>query len=383
MVRDILSTETDSDLLKTLLDAAPEAIVVAGADGRIILFNTGAENLFGYTAEQARGQDVSMLMSDRDSASHGDYMDRYMGTGEKRIIGIGREVIGRNSAGEDFPLHLSVGDASRGDDRMFVAIMHDLTQRTQLQAELRDERAHASELERTLANVHRSSTLGEMTAGIAHEINQPLAAMSSYADAGKRLISQESPDLDKISYAFNQIAEQARRAGGVVERIRALSRQQETPRELNCINEVISALMALLEMEARQSGAPIDLKLADNLPKLYLDAIQIQQVLLNLARNGLEAMVRPSQISRGLRIETQRVGEDIHVAVTDHGTGVELDQRERIFEPFQTSKPSGMGVGLSICRTIVRGHGGRLWCEENPEGGSCFVMALPISKVEE
>ncbi len=378
MTHGIMSLENPTDLLQALLDASVEAIVVSDVDGQILLFSHGAQRLFGYSEKQAVGQNVRMLMSSHDRDSHDKYMHSYLETGKKRIIGIGREVVGRRRSGETFSLHLSVGDAISSGQHVFVAIMQDLRPRNRMRSQLSEDRRVISDLERTLATVHRSSTLGEMSAGIAHEINQPLAAMATYADAGRRLLNSESPPTDKLDYAFEQIAKQARRAGEVVARIRALSRREQTPRTVQSVNQVIEALMGLAELEARDSGAEISLQLADHLPEVKVDSVQIQQVLLNLIRNGIEAMVRPSQIAGGLQIYSEQVGEEIHVTVVDHGSGVAPDQRERIFQPFHTSKPSGMGVGLSICRTIARSHEGRLWCEENPAGGSRFVLALPI-----
>ncbi|MEM9181871.1 MAG: PAS domain S-box protein [Pseudomonadota bacterium] len=377
MMGEVITHKDESGLLKALLDAAVEAIVISDESGEILLFNRGAQTLFGYTEEEAQGQNVRILMGSHDHAHHDRYMESYLGTGQRKIIGIGREVAGRHRGGDELSIHLSVGHASVDGRQLFVAIMQDLRPRNQLQSELQAERRNISDLQQTLASVHRTSTLGEMSAGIAHEINQPLAAMATFADAGRRLLSKDPPDGERLNYALEQIGEQARRAGRVVERIRALSRREDTPRSTRPINEVIRELMELAELEARDSGAPIVLELEENLPPVDIDPVQIQQVLLNLIRNGLESMVRPSQISQGLYVISEQVDGEVRVAVVDHGTGVHEDQRERIFEPFHTSKPSGMGVGLSICRTIMRGHGGRLWCEENPAGGSRFVLALP------
>ncbi len=380
MMAEAIRQKDESGLLKALLDAAVEAIVISDELGEILLFNRGAHKLFGYTEEEVQGRNVRLLMADHDRAHHDRYMESYLSTGQRKIIGIGREVIGRHSRGEEFPIHLSVGHTSVDGRQLFVGIMQDLRPRNRLKSQLKEERRNISDLQQTLASVHRTSTLGEMSAGIAHEINQPLAAMSTFADAGRRLLAKDPPDAERLNYALQQIGEQARRAGKVVERIRALSRREETPRSPRQINEVIRELMELAELEARDSGTPIVLELADNLPLVDIDPVQIQQVLLNLVRNGLESMVRPSQISQGLQVISEQVEDEVRVAVVDHGTGVSEDQRERIFEPFHTSKPSGMGVGLSICRTIMRGHGGRLWCEENPAGGSRFVLALPLTQ---
>ncbi|MEM6936393.1 MAG: PAS domain S-box protein, partial [Pseudomonadota bacterium] len=255
MMGEVITHKDESGLLKALLDAAVEAIVISDESGEILLFNRGAQTLFGYTEEEAQGQNVRILMGSHDHAHHDRYMESYLGTGQRKIIGIGREVAGRHRDGDELSIHLSVGHASVDGRQLFVAIMQDLRPRNQLQSELQAERRNISDLQQTLASVHRTSTLGEMSAGIAHEINQPLAAMATFADAGRRLLSKDPPDGERLNYALEQIGEQARRAGRVVERIRALSRREDTPRSTRPINEVIRELMELAELEARDSGA--------------------------------------------------------------------------------------------------------------------------------
>ncbi len=366
-------------LLEALLGAAVDGIVVIDEHAKILLFSRGAQSLFGYEPDQVTGQNVNILMPGHYHHEHDGYMTRYLNTGVPHIIGIGREVSALHANGEVFPIDLSVGEAPMADSALFVGIMRDLRVRTRLEDELQLERENARELERSLAHVHRVSTLGEMTAGIAHEINQPLAAISTFADAGQRLTDTESPDMDKLAYAMRNIAEQARRAGDVVQRMRDLASQTDSPRAVLPINEVLTEMLVLLQLEARDSDAPVILAL-DDLPTLvHVDTVAIQQVLLNLARNGLESMVTRSQAQQGITIDTSLHDAHVHVMVTDHGEGVPPAKVESIFHPFETSKPSGMGIGLSICRTIVERHGGRLWYEPNPGGGSRFIFSLPVA----
>lgn len=370
------------ELLAALLGAAVDGIVVIDEQARILSFSAGAQQLFGLTPEQVLGHNVTVLMPEPYHAEHDGYMTRYLDTGEARIIGTGREVRARHGDGTVFPIDLSVGEAPMGEQSLFVGIMRDLRRRTSLENELKLERAHGRELEKSLAHVQRVSTLGEMTAGIAHEINQPLSAIATYADAGQRLAQQDEPNLEKIVYALNCIAQQARRAGDVVHRMRDLARAADTPRAVCSINGVLRDLLVLLETEARDSDAPIKLSLAEDqaLPQVEIDSIQIQQVVINLVRNGLESMVLQSQAAKGIRIESLIHPEGVKVSIVDHGEGIAAQKMESIFLPFQTTKPNGMGIGLSICNTIIQRHHGRLWCEPNPDGGSRFSFTLPAAE---
>ena len=367
-------------LLGALLGAAVDGIVVIDRQASILLFSAGAQSLFGYTPAEVVGHNVAMLMPEPYHSEHDGYMERYLATGEARVIGIGREVAAQRKDGEVFPIDLSVGEAPMGGEVLFVGIMRDLRQRVGLENELSDEREHARELERRLTHVHRISTLGEMAAGIAHEINQPLSAIATYADAGQRIVSGAAPDLDKLAYAMRCVASQARRAGDVVQRMRDLARENETPRALLSVNDILRDLLVLIELEARESDAPIHLELDPSLPLVVVDPVQIQQIVINLVRNGLESMVKRSQAEQGIRIITRQHENEIRVIVVDHGEGVPADKVSTIFHPFQTTKPNGMGIGLSICSTIVQRHGGKLWYESNPGGGSRFLFSLPVKQ---
>ncbi len=367
-------------LLDALLDAAVEAIIVIDEQGAVTLFNRGAEKLLGHTEADVIGRNVNMLMPEPFQSAHDGYIHNYRQSNKAKIIGIGREVLALHANGTEIPVHLSVGEARLDSGRFFVGILHDQSQRAQLETELSSQRKQVSGLERTLAHVHRTSMLGEMAAGIAHEINQPLAAISSYADGGRRLLAASDSANADLIYALEKIGEQARRAGGVIQRMRGLARRQEPPKDYHDLNQVIADLIELAQLEAHESEAPIELQLAETLPQVKMDPIQIQQVVLNLVRNGLEAMVKRSQAALGLIIVTEQSAEQVQVAVVDHGVGVPKDKQQRVFEPFQTTKPTGMGIGLSICATIVRQHGGKIWCEDNPAGGSRFVFTLPIEE---
>ena len=369
--------EITGALLRALLDASEDGIVIVDDHGTIQYFSAGAAQLFGYEAPDVLGRNVKMLMPEPYHSGHDNYLRRYRQTGGRRIIGTRRETQAQSCSGEIFPIHLSVGEAKVGESQLFFAIMRDLRQQADLETQLSSERHHTRELERSLEHVHRSSTLGEMAGGIAHEINQPLAAISSYADAGVRLLDREDPAVEEVIHGLRSIGGQAQRAGNVVRRMQRLARREEARRQRHQINDIIEDLTDLLRLDAREHDTRIDLDLSSQLPEIEVDAVHIQQVILNLVRNGLEAIISANQARKGIMIETTRRGDSVEVSVIDHGTGVPPAKVGVIFHPFQTTKRSGMGIGLSICATILQDYGGRIWYEPNPSGGSIFRFSLP------
>jgi len=357
--------------LRALLDAAVDAIVMMDDRGRITTFNAAAERLFGYKADEAIGKDVAMLMPEPHRSEHQAYVDRYLRTGEARIIGIGREVLGRRADGETFPISLSVGEARSDAGRRFVGIIRDLS--AQRAAELRTRA-----LETRLSQVGRFSLMGEMAAGIAHEINQPLSAIATYAQAAKRILEREQPGMQTLIDICRKIDEQALRAGRVIENLRKFIRKQDIQTELVDVNRVVADVMNLVEADAHAEGIRVSTRYATDLPTVRSNAVQLQQVLLNLTRNSVDAMRGSPRKERGIAIETERTERGgVRVAVTDHGSGVSRQLGDNIFHPFVTTKRDGLGVGLAISRTIVQSYGGSLTYRDNPAGGAIFVVDLP------
>lgn len=360
--------------LRALFDAAVDAMVVIDEVGTILAFNSAAERMFGHAAEEAIGGPVEILMPEPDRSRHRAYMERYLETGQAKIIGIGREVEAVRANGERFPIMLSVGEAISGDRRRFVAIIRDLT------AE-REAEKHARALENRLAHVDRFNLMGEMAAGIAHEINQPLSAIATYAQAARRVLQREPVNVAALDEICAKIDTQARRAGQVIENVRKFIRRQEDRSETIEVNDVILDVRDLMEADAHAAGVPIKLVLAQGLPSVRADAIQLQQVLLNLTRNAVDAMRDGPERQRGIVVATERAEEGaVRVSVTDHGPGVAKSLAENIFHPFVTTKSTGLGVGLAISRTIVQALGGMLDYEDNPEGGAVFLVDLPPAR---
>lgn len=359
--------------LQALLDAAVDAIVVINEHGNIITFNRAAERMFGYAQADVLGKNVGVLMDEPHRSRHDRYMARYLETGQARIIGKGREVEARRANGETFPVSLAVGEAADGQTRRFVGIIRDLS------AERAAEQ-NTRALEVRLAHVGRFNLMGEMAAGIAHEINQPLSAIAAYAQAGKRVLQRGKPDAAMLADICAKIDDQARRAGQVIDNLRKFIRKQDIETQLLDVNRVIGDVMTLIEADAHSESIPVHVHAAEGLPKVRADAVQLQQVLLNLTRNSVDAMRGALGKERGIVVATapaERGG--VAISVTDHGHGVSAQLGEEIFHPFVTTKRDGLGVGLAISKTIVHSYGGTLKYAENPAGGTVFTVELPAA----
>ncbi|MGH8502730.1 MAG: two-component system sensor histidine kinase NtrB [Gammaproteobacteria bacterium] len=358
---------------QALMDAAVDGIVLIDASGLIEAFNHAAEKLFGYSASEVIGRNVSVLMPEPYRSEHDGYLQRYLATGERHIIGIGREAAAQRKDGTIFPIELSVGEAKSDDASRFVGLIRDITERKRAAERLLEE-------EQRLAQVGRLGVLGEMAAGIAHEINQPLTAIATYAQAGRRLLSNAACDKNDLIEALDEIDRQALRAGEVIRRLRALIKTGEGDRKTLALGDVLSEALQLSQLDARAHDARIELQVDSGLPEVAVDVIQIQQVLLNLVRNALEAMTHTPVSSRVVTIRAAAVsGDEIRVDVSDCGEGLSQEVKERLFTPFFTTKPQGMGIGLSLCRSIVTAHAGEMRCEPNPAGGATFGFTLPAA----
>ncbi len=363
--------------LRALLDAAVDAIVVIDHEGRILTFNAAAERLFGYDSAAVVGQPVDLLMPEPHRSSHAGYLRRYLDTGEARIIGIGREVQGRRADGTVFPIGLSVGEARDSAGTRFVGIMRDLS--SQRSAEQRTR-----SLEARLAHVGRFNLMGEMAAGIAHEINQPLSAIATYAQAAMRILQRDQPGMTTLIDVCRKIDEQARRAGSVIENLRKFIRKQAIETHPLEVNRVIADVVSLMKADAHAEGIPLATSYGADLPQIRADAVQLQQVLLNLTRNAVDAVRDGQRKEPGISIATRR-GEDggVRIEVADCGPGVARQLGDNIFHPFVTTKHYGLGVGLAISRTIVQSYGGTLTYRDNPSGGAVFTVELPPSEESE
>ncbi len=355
-----------------LMEAAVDAIIIIDGQGNIQRFNRAAEHMFGYNESEVRGRNVKCLMPEPHHSRHDDYLSRYIRTGEAAIIGTGREETGLRKDGQIFPMLLSVGEIRHDGGGRFVGIVRDLSDFRATQEQVR-------QLEEQLLHADRLVILGELTAGIAHEINQPLTAIAAYADAGRSMIDRcdETP-REEMQSIYERIAEQSRRAAEVVQRLRKLVRSGTVSKSRHNINQIIRNILLLFEFETKKTGTELVFYPLESMESLYLDEIQIQQILVNLVKNSLDSIADADYENGRIEIRVIQADDEIEISVTDNGPGVPDEYRVRLFESFFTTKPKGVGLGLSICRSIAAAHGGNLQYSQPREGGSRFTLTLPM-----
>ena len=355
--------------MRSILETVPDAMVVIDERGIIQSFSAAAERLFGFTAGEVQGRNVSMLMPAPYRHEHDGYLGRYLTTGERRIIGVGRVVVGQRKDGGTFPMELAVGEVAHEGKRQFIGFVRDLTQRQE-----RERLLH--EVQSELLHISRLSTMGEMASALAHELNQPLSAIANYLQGSRRLLQNSSDDrAPVIMEAMDKAAEQAVRAGQVIQRLRDFVARGETEKRIESIKKLVEEASALALVAAKDHSVRVSLRLDPSLDLVLVDRVQIQQVLLNLLRNALEAMQTSER--RELIVSTSPAEDNmVAVDVADTGCGISPDVASRLFQPFVTTKRQGMGVGLSISRTIIESHGGQITVEPNPGGGTIFRFTL-------
>lgn len=357
------------DDLHALIDTVPDAMVVIDTSGKILSFSKGASSMFGYAEADAVGENISMLMPSPDRERHDRYISRYLETGERRIIGIGRVTTARARDGSTFPVDLSVSELIVGGRRVFTGFIRDLTGNRQTEQQLHSLLAE-------LAQVSRISAMGTLATSIAHELNQPLTAITNYVEAARDLLDDPTPEnLGNIREALSESAAETLRAGQIVQRLRNFISRGDAVREFSSLTRLVKEASALALINGDGRDVDFDAILDPNLDRVLVDGVQIQQVLVNLIRNALEAM-RDSPIKQ-LTIASQPFGDGmVQVSVSDSGRGLDKHVAERLFHPFVSTKASGMGLGLSICQTIINAHDGQIWARPSDLGGTEFCFTL-------
>ena len=374
IAREALASEAH---LASILETIPDAMIVIDERGIIHSFSSAAERQFGYTVAEAIGENVKMLMPSPYRENHDGYIERYLQTGERRIIGIGRLVVGERKDGSTFPMELAVGEMRSGDQRFFTGFIRDVTQRQQTEARLQ-------ELQSELVHISRLTAMGEMASALAHELNQPLLAIVGFMKGAQRLLASCSDDdhSGMLRNAMDKAAEQALRAGQIIRRLRDFVARGESERRVESVNRLIEEASALALVGTKDQGVRVRFQFDPAVDLVLVDKVQIQQVLLNLLRNAVEAMEASQK--RELVVSTAVTDEDmIAIAVADTGSGITPEVASQLFQPFVTSKRDGMGVGLSISRTIVEAHGGQITAQPNPGGGTIFRFTLRAAPQEE
>jgi two-component system, LuxR family, sensor kinase FixL len=355
--------------LVSILESVPDGMIVIDETGLILAFSKAAELLFGYTSKEVIGRNVRVLMAGRDEINHDQYLRNYLDTGERRIIGIGRVVTARRADGTLFTIDLKIGEAKIGDHWLFTAFVRDLTDQRRAEMRMR-------EMQSELVHFSRLSAVGTMASALAHELNQPLTAVANYLEAGRDLLDLPGDDKREIlREALDEGARQAVRAGDIVRKLRGYVSRGEIDARSVEIGPLLEDATALARMSMSSSDVPVVLRIAPDVGSVLADPIQVQQVVINLVRNAQEALA--STPSPKIQIDAQLGANGlVDISVCDNGPGLDLDVKNTLFKPFTTSKSGGMGLGLSICQTIVEAHGGTICADLAPDGGTCFRFTL-------
>jgi two-component system sensor kinase FixL len=363
--------------LRSILATVPDAMVVIDETGHIMSFSAAAEKMFGYAEAEVIGENVAMLMPSPDRERHDGYLANYRNTGERKIIGIGRVTTARHREGFTFPIELSIGEAWIDDRRIYTGFIHDITKRQKTELRLQD-------LQAELAHVGRVSEMGSLASSLAHELNQPLTAIANYCEAARDLIPDDGndPSLALVREAVDEAAKETIRAGQIVHRLREFVRPGEVERRIESLSRIVTEANALALVGSQEHSIEVSVELDHDADAVFVDRVQIQQVVINLIRNAIDAMLE-SPI-RSLTIRSLAGPEDfVTLSIEDTGSGVGPEIADQLFQPFVSTKQSGMGIGLSICRTIIEAHGGRIWFEQRGGDGTAFHFTLPSGSANE
>jgi two-component system, LuxR family, sensor kinase FixL len=373
---DVQTIADSAALLNAILATVPDAMVVIDEKGLISSFSAAAEKMFGYQEREVLGRNVNMLMAEPYASAHDGYLQRYLDTGERRIIGIGRVVEAKKSDGSLFPMELSVGEAKAGTHRAFTGFIKDLTEKFEAEARLQEVQAE-------LLHASRLSAAGTLASALAHELNQPLTAIANYVSTGRDLAAEGKPQNGAIiQEALDEAAKEALRAGQIIRRMRDFVSKGELETQILPLGKLINDATTLGLLGAREKGVSWSIEIEPGVDHVLADRVQIQQVMVNLMRNAIEAM--ETAPTKFLTIAARPRSEDlVEILVADTGHGIPAEMRDQLFLPFISTKARGMGLGLSICRTIVEAHDGHLTVEARPEGGTMFKFTLPRGPQED
>jgi PAS domain S-box-containing protein len=344
---------------RALLESAAEGIVIVGSDGRIVLANARAAEMFGYPHEELTGQTIEVLLPERLRTGHATHRGGYFGEPRVRPMGIGLDLAGRRKDGTEFPVEISLSFVESEDGLLAMAFITDVTARVQL--------------ERIARQSEKMAAVGSLAAGIAHEINNPIGVITSRVE----LILMEAREKGLppgVTRDLQVIEKHAGRVAKITQGLLSFSRQAPWKLTDMDVNQVVEEALLLVEKQFTKERIALEKNLAAGLPKIAGSPNHLEQVLVNLLTNAREAMVGGGTVL----VESRRAHEMIEIRVTDTGPGIPPEVMARIFDPFFTTKDEGTGLGLSISYGIVREHGGTITIESRPGGGSTFVIQLPI-----
>lgn len=361
--------------LNSIFNAAVEGIITIYISGAIVSINKAVENIFGYSQDELINCNINKLIPLSRPKYQAPYQNNVLGIGFSSMIGKIKEVTGVRKDNSTVPLDISIAKFAIDGTSYLTCIVRDVSMR---KAQEQRDQEHLDEL----AYVTRLGLMGEMASGIAHEVNQPLTAITSYSQVCLNLMQQDNYDqilLRNILYKTNQ---QALKAGQIIHRMRDFVKGKKLQRATIDINDLIYDAVGLCESYLKQNSVALRLQLKKRLPPICVDSIQIEQVILNLIRNAIDALsVLPRLSSRSLSIQTAiNCDNDIEIRIKDSGPGIDVADQKKILTPFYTTKSDGMGMGLSICRSIIEAHEGSLRFNSQPGKGTTFYFTLPMRR---
>jgi PAS domain S-box-containing protein len=360
------------DDLRPILETALDAVVVMKSDGIVADWNDRAAAVFGWSREEAVGRVMAdLVIPERYREAHRKGLRRYLESGKGEVVGRRIEVSGLRKNGEEFLVELSISPIQDRENILFIGFLRDIT-------ELQALRLARAELGRGM----RRMAMGEMAASIAHEIKQPLAAISANGNAGLRWLTRATPDIERACDVLKRIVSDTQHASEVIDGIRSMFKNEGQAKTMQDVNELIREALTLVRTEVENQHVSICTELSAELPQVPANQIQLRQVMVNLITNAVDAMSAVTNRARVLRIKTEEHKLDgVLITVEDSGVGIEPQNLDRIFDTFFTTKSQGMGMGLSICRSIVESHEGHLSVAAAQPHGSIFHVSLPTGTI--
>jgi PAS domain S-box-containing protein len=362
---------------RLVVETASDVVISMNERGIITLANPATRAVFGYEPAELIGKPLTVLMPDSMHSLHDTGYRRYLETGKRRINWGGTELTARRADGTHFPVEVSFGEVASNESRIFTGFIRDISEKKRAEEDWKQAQAELRYTQAELARMMRVMAMGQLTASIAHEVSQPLSGIMMNSSTCLRMLSSDPPNLEGARATVHRTLRDGNRATDVITRLRTLFSKKQINFEPVDLNEAAREVIVLLAGELEKNRVVLQEHFLESLPLVMGDRVHLQQVILNLVRNASDAMVSVEDRPRRLTVRTETGGGDVHVSIEDSGSGIGPKTADRLFQPFFTTKQEGMGVGLSLSRSIVEAHRGRIWVTENEGPGATFTFSLP------